>query len=91
MFFSDSRLWARDRLAKSVKKYSVFVVVQQRLLKHIVFCWYSEKSPDSMSVRVAGQGQPAVGHRGHSEGPDHHQWRLTNSEMYANHCVLLCV
>jgi hypothetical protein len=83
MFFSHSSVWARDRLGKSVKKHCVFITFQRRLLKTIVFCWYSEKSPDSMSDWVAGQGRPAVGHQGHSEGPDHHQWRPTNSEMYA--------
>ena len=83
LFFPRSSFWARDRLGKSVKKHSVFIAFQRRLLKTIVFCWYSEKSPDSMSDRVAGQGRPAVGHQGHSEGPDHHQWTPTNSEMYA--------
>ncbi len=92
MFFSHSNIWARDRLGKSVKKHSVFIAFQQRLLKSIVFFRYYEKSPDSVSDRVAGQGRPAMGDRGHSERPDHHQWTPTNSEMYAKPlCFTVCL
>ena len=91
LFFSCSSFWARDRLGKSVKKYCVFIAFQRRLLKTIVFYIDCEKSPDSVSDRVAGQaGQPwkiGVTARGQT---------TTNGDppilqCMQNHCVLLCV
>ena len=59
------------------------MVFWQRLFKIIVFYSYSEISPSSMSGPVAGEGQPAMEDRGHSERRDQYQWGPMYFEMCA--------